>query len=64
MCGPATLPITRASTPKWPSASISWAAIFSCPAVSGRAASSDERFSEPASGNVHSKSGESVTDGR
>ena len=44
MCGPATLPITRASTPKWPSASTSWAAIFSCPAVSGRAASSEERF--------------------
>ncbi len=26
MCGPATVPITRASTPKWPSASTSWAA--------------------------------------
>ena len=64
MCGPATLPITRASTPKCPSASTSWAAVFSWPAVSGRDASSDERFSDSGSGTVHSKSGDSVTCGR
>ena len=38
------MPMTRASTPKWPSASTSWAATFSCPAVSGRLASALERL--------------------
>ena len=64
MCGPATMPITRASTPKWPSASISCAATFSCPAVSGRAASAVERVRKRGSGTRHTKSGESVTDAR
>ena len=52
MCGPATIPITRASTLKCPSASISCAATFSWPAVSGRAASSVERVSLAASGQL------------
>ena len=64
MCGPATMPITRASTPKWPSASTSWAATFSCPAVSGRFASALERLRKAVSGIVHSKSGDSVTSAR
>ncbi len=52
MCGPATMPITRASTLKCPSASISCAATFSWPAVSGREASSVERVSLVASGQL------------
>ena len=64
MCGPATMPTTRASTLKWPSASSNCAATFSCPAVSGRAASSLERVSFAASGSSQTKSGESVTSGR
>ena len=43
---------------------MSWAATFSWPAVSGRAASSEERFRDAGSGTVHSKSGDSVTCGR
>ena len=62
MCGPATIPITFACTPKCPSASISAAAVFSWPAVSGRLASALERLRKRGSGTIHSKSGDSVTD--
>ena len=61
MCGPATMPMTFASMPKWPSASVSWAAIRSWPAVSGLLASADERLRKAVPGSVHSNSGESVT---
>src|SRR3954467_13937083 len=64
MWGPATMPMTRASTPKWPSASVSWAATRSCPAVSGLLASALERLRKAVPGIVHSKSGASVTDAR
>jgi hypothetical protein len=64
MCGPATMPITRASTPKWPSASTSWAATFSCPTVSGLLASAVERVRNRVSGTVQTKSGLSVTEWR
>ncbi len=58
------MPITRASTPKCPSASTSWAATFSCPTVSGRFASAVERVRKRASGTIQTKSGESVTERR
>src|SRR5436189_285454 len=61
MCGPATVPTILAFTPKWLSASISWAAIFSWPAVSGLALSPWENLSRPGSGSFHGKSGWSVT---
>ena len=64
MCGPATMPMTCACTPKWPSASTSWAAVFSCPAVSGRFASPVERVRKRGSGIVQTNSGESVTEAR
>jgi hypothetical protein len=50
-----------ASMPKWPSASVSWAATFSCPTVSGLLASPVLRLRKPVSGRRHSNSGESVT---
>ncbi len=56
--------MTFACTPKCPSASISWAAVFSWPTVSGRLASALERLRKRGSGTVHWKSGESVTEAR
>jgi hypothetical protein len=53
--------MTRACTPKWPSASTSWPAVFSCPTVSGRLASTVERVRKRGSGMLQTKSGESVT---
>ena len=64
MCGPATVPTIFASTPKWPSASTSRAAVFSCPAVSGRGCSVDERRSSVGLGRRHWNSGSSVTEPR
>jgi hypothetical protein len=64
MCGPATIPITFACTPKWPSASMSCAATFSCASVSGRPASTADRRRIRGSGMIHSNAGSSVTDGR
>ena len=62
MCGPATVPITFACTPKCPSASIRLVAVRSCPAVSGFDCSLVERVSSRlASGSSQTKSGSSVT---
>ena len=55
---PATVPITRACTPKWPSASTRPAATRSWPAVSGRLCSALERVSRRlAWGSRQTKSG-------
>ena len=64
MCGPVIVPTTLASTPKWPSASISWVDTRSWSAVSGRAVSPWEWRSSFASGLLHSKSGSSVIEAR
>src|SRR3954467_14451167 len=57
MCGPATMPITRASILKCARVSISCAATFSWPAVSGRDASSEERTSLAGAGSPPTKRG-------
>ncbi len=61
MCGPATVPTILACTPKWLSASTSWAAMRSCPAVSGLADSPWDCTSRLGLGSVQGKSGWSVT---
>ena len=48
MCGPATVPITFACTPKWPSASTRLVAVRSWPAVSGRVCSPRRARQQPA----------------
>ena len=65
MCGPATVPITFACTPKCPSASTRLVAVCAWPAVSGRACSPVERVSSLlASGSSQTKLGSSVTASR
>src|SRR6478752_1937035 len=53
MCGPATMPMIFAWTPKWPSASMSAAAVRSCPAVSGLLCSALERLRMLGRGSHH-----------